>query len=184
MEVVGFAAAVISITKMVSTGIRIADDLYDIAQNAPSIGDHIRNSALSLRSFGTTVKTAQAALNYHCPNAADSPVVQYMIEHNLPRDLKQQSRYLRKQIIEVVDDVSKIRSRFDLMMSYRWRRVKPAIDALTVPMEGLKSTLNLIVNIVILETLSLRSGESARSAEELEEEMQVSYLIHPLLVVS
>jgi len=169
MEVVGLAAAVISIAKTAKTIAHFADQLYDAAKNAPRIRDHISKSALSLRSFSTTTQTAQLALKHRFPNDPDSPVVRYMVNYNLMGDLQQESRSLRERIRKVEGGVSRVWSKFDMLTSWRWSRVKPSIDELTVPMESLKNSLTLIVNVIVLECLS--SDGTTRSAEELEREM-------------
>jgi len=169
MEVVGLIAAVTSIAKTAKTIAHFANQLHDAASNAPRIRDHILKSELSLRSSSNTIQMAQISLKHRFPNDPGSPVVRYMVNYNLMGDVEEESRSLWERIREVERGVSRVWSKFDFLTSWKWSRVKPSIDALTVPVESLKNSLNLIINVIALERLS--SGGMTRSDKELELEM-------------
>ncbi len=175
MEAVGLTAAAISITKTAKAASQLVNKLYHVAKEAELVANQMKRAAMSLRSFSTNVTAAQASMTRHCPRGTCSPAIEYIREYNLGGQLRDESRYLRMQIQELEERMSKISSTVgsskigNLITSWRWTQLKPTVDGLMNPMESLKASLILALNVVTLEVVSAQGG--GQRSQQLEREM-------------
>ncbi|KAK0707828.1 hypothetical protein B0H67DRAFT_686051 [Lasiosphaeris hirsuta] len=173
MEIVGLVAAAISINKTVRSTARLARRLYEIAREAPRVEKQLHRTAIQLSSFSTTASAAWASIERNCPKEPEpkSPVLRYIIANRLPAELDYESYHLRGQIRDLRDRISTLHSKFELVTSWRWNKMQPDIDMLFTPMESLKTSLTLILNIIILETITVQKAQNnGRPSPEQERE--------------
>lgn len=170
MEVAGFALTVVAFVKTTRSVSHLVKRIHRVAKDAPAIKEQLLQTAIPLKSFVTAVRAAHASLEHKCPDDSDSEVIQYIIRQGLPKDLEQQSFYLEHSIVQVKDRLSTLNSSWgDFITSYRWTKMRPEVEALFAPMESMKTTLSLILNVIILE---MKTGEcSGKPTAELEAEM-------------
>jgi len=169
MEVVGLTAAAISIAKTAQMVARLVKLLYRVAKNSSSVGNQMQYFAINFRNTVDVVKVAMEALERTCQDNIDSPVIRHIVEMNQLHSLQRESWFLQILVKDLRHEIPNIESRWDVITSFRWTRMKPEMEALFAPMTSLKTNLNLMINVVLLGNLSARTGES-RTAE-LERQM-------------
>ncbi|KAK4186811.1 hypothetical protein QBC35DRAFT_500335 [Podospora australis] len=180
-EVVGFAAAVISITKTASTTCKACRTLRQIAKNAPNVEKEMKTMAIDVRSFATAIEGAGISLQRNSSkDSAKSPAIMYMIDNNLPSQLRAQSRVIRGRVQDFHDKIEALYDRLQdlpkswgrLWTSYKWHRLKPLLGDLRPEMESFKSTLILVMHTIALETLHKLLHESKVPSPELIAQIQ------------
>jgi hypothetical protein len=169
MEVVGFTAAAISITKTVKTLIRFTKLLYHAARDSPSVAQQIRQFALSVRNPAEAANLAIIALSKKENNLA-SPVIQHMNKINHLQDLAEETSHLDACVKDFRDRVLRISSRFEIVTSIKWAMLKPEMEAeLCAPLTSLVTTLSLTVNVILLDDRLAQLRENG--TEDVKEEM-------------
>ncbi|KAK5662259.1 hypothetical protein OQA88_8164 [Cercophora sp. LCS_1] len=173
MEVAGFAAAVVAFAKTTRSTSHLVKRIYYIAKNAPLIEEQLLQTAIPLKSFIASVKAVHTSLEHHCPDDSESKVIQYIIQQGLPKDLRKQSAHVEQSVSQLKHRISRLNSRWgDLVTSFKWTRLRPELEAMFAPMESLKTTLTLILQVVILE---VKTGQyTGTPSEEMKAEMRVS----------
>ena len=183
MEAVAFISSVCTIFQVAETAAGLCGILYEVAREAKSIRPKVVAAAIQIEGFTTTLRASHAQLQYRCPRNLSSPVIHHLVRHRVLQKLRDESKQVRVLVQGPKGKLENISSRFDIVASWQWRRIKPELDALQFAMQGLKTDLLLVQNIVILElsinekkqksrhVRSRSSGE--KTVEDLETEMYV-----------
>ncbi|KAK3349768.1 hypothetical protein B0T25DRAFT_570374 [Lasiosphaeria hispida] len=177
MEIVGLVAAALSINKTVRSTAHLAKRIYQIAREAPRVEKQLQRTAIQLHSFATTVSAAWASIERSCPKEPEpkSPVLKYIIANHLPAELEYESYHLRGHIRDLRDRISTLHSKFELLTSWRWNKMQPDIDMLFTPMESLKTSLNLILSVIILEIITVQKAQN-NGGPSPEQEREIALL--------
>jgi len=168
MEVVGFTAAAISIAKTTKTVIRLVRLLYRAAKNSSSVGNHMQHFAIMFRNFAYVVKHAMEKLDTLHQKNQGSPVLRHMLKMTPLDSVAEEACFLEAQVNDLKDEIPKIKSRFDFVMSFRWTRMKPDMEALFAPMTNLKTTISLMIDVIMLEGMLAQLRESRTAQLETE----------------
>ncbi|KAK4222630.1 hypothetical protein QBC38DRAFT_73840 [Podospora fimiseda] len=163
MEVVGFAAAVISIGKTVKMTYKMGELFIKIAKEANYVEQEMKECAMNFRSFATAAGAASKSLKraFSDKDDSESPVIDYMEQKQLPIELEQQAELIYERIQDFGDSIKRIPSRLGKVVTgLKWHRFKPRITEVTPHMESLKTTLTLVINIVTLEKLRHGAGSA------------------------
>ncbi|KAK3935111.1 hypothetical protein QBC46DRAFT_453737 [Diplogelasinospora grovesii] len=168
-EVLGFVTIGLSLAKATKSIASFVKTLYDVAKQAPSVGDQMRRIALQLQTASLVFGTVRASLEHHRPKNLDSPAIQYLARFKVIQALVKESDHIGAEIRARRRNMWLIPRRFAWWTSWKWNQMKPHIEALGPSIESLKASLQIIILIIQVEQAPV--AMAGRSQAELEEEI-------------
>jgi hypothetical protein len=172
MEVLGFVATVITIAEVGKTTSKFAKTIYAVAKESRFVGDRIRKCGRRFDSIADSIATVHIAIEHHCPSDPASPTIQYIKSHQVLENLRRISDEIRDDIRGQTAKIRSLPHRFDIVTSWKWKRMEPELEALHPHMESLKTELSIILNVLILEaTISRKRKEGDEAADHYEKRM-------------
>ncbi|KAK0666041.1 hypothetical protein QBC41DRAFT_157126 [Cercophora samala] len=165
-EVVGLAAATISLAKTCSTVYKLAELMVEISWEAPEVvEEEIRSYRLMLKTCFTAIQSARISLEARWPEEESTctPAMRYLTRNNFLHDIKDLALRLGGKVDELMERTAKLPSSLQLKVNYRWYRLKPDFTALLPFMETLKSDLVLAQSTLKLESLYTRHSREKES---------------------
>lgn len=162
MEFVGFLAAVASLAKVAKSTYNLTELIRQAARDAGGLSRQIKDATIPFKTSASALEGAVVCLELHWMDAGkNSPVVKYFNKTSFAAKLKQQSLNIIARIESLHDKIDSIGFTGSLPFglspffnSFRWTRTRPEIEALHAPIESIKTTLALTINVFILQRLS------------------------------
>jgi hypothetical protein len=161
------AMAIGSVAKTCS---RFYTHLYRVAAEAGSAGDEMRTFGLHFKTLGDSISTAQYSLQRLLPPQSDSPVMIYLQQHRVLESLCEQSSFTRERMRIHRDKLPNIPSRFEIVTSWRWVRLKEKISELYPSVEAINTVLMVLMLIMQLDqALSQEYGSKTTEDSKMVE---------------
>lgn len=162
MEFVGFLAAVASLGKVAKSTYNMAELICLAARDAGRLSEQIKNATIPFQTSASALEGAVVSLELHWMDAEkNSPVMKYFNKTSFAANLDQQSLNIITRIESLLDKIDSIGFTESLPFglssffnSVKWIRMRPEIEALHAPIESIKTTLALTINVFILARLS------------------------------
>lgn len=164
-EVVGLAASIIAIIGIAETATKVARSLLRIARKAGTARDDIQTLASSIMAFSAVIQVAHDSLKAHHQKDPKSPVLKYIAEHKVLRDLKFQSDIVEEHIENIEPQLRTICSRIDLLTRFRWWKQESEVKALGPEMESVKTNLLVLMHVIVLEVLRQKEPSEETNRE-------------------
>jgi hypothetical protein len=159
-EIIGLAASIIAIGGAADTAWKIAKNMRRLARDLGAAREDIRKFAREIEDFSLLIGSAHLSLhNLSTKSQAQTKVLQYMHDQKLLKRIVAASNRVMDYIDKIWPRLKSLESSFGLLEKIKWVTRRSQVEALGPKMESVKSSLQLVVNIVTLETL-LNQGHS------------------------
>jgi hypothetical protein len=155
MEVIGLAASIIAIGQAAQIALRMSRSMRHLSRKLGAVQDDIRGFARDIETFSSVISAAHFSL--HCnylPEKTPSAVFRHMEHSNVLGLLVEQSNGVINHIGELKPRIKSLTSSISLKTKLKWLFRRTEVEALGPKMESVKTSLNLIMTIVTLETVS------------------------------
>jgi hypothetical protein len=167
MEVIGLAASIIAIGQAAQIALQMSKSMRHISHSLGAAEHDIRGFARDIETFSSVIGAAHFSLHCHyLPEKTPSPVFRYMEHSNVLDLLVEQSDEVIDHIYELKPRIKSLASSISLKTKLKWLFRRTEVEALGPKMESVKTSLNLIITIVTLETVTQRG-----SSKEVKREM-------------
>lgn len=178
MEVFGLVVAVGSTVKAAVVAVKFASTIRQVAKKAGAVGQNIERASLIFQTFGKAIEVAEISMRHHCPRAVDnpevSPAIKYMKENNFLESLESQSCMIRNEILAHEKVIWSVITEWgprvwrEFKTSWNWVEMEQQIMKLHPHMESIKSTVNLTLQVIILEVAVGKNKRHPSSEQEKE----------------
>lgn len=166
MDPLSIAASVVALCSAGDAAYKIATSLYRSGKRVKGAGDDIENFAKDVDMYGVAIGTAYRALEPICISAPrPSRVIDYLSENEGLISLAEQSRRVTKNIKKYNPNIRALRGKSKLIARVKWAFQKKEIDALILKMESVKSSLQIIINSVVLEAVMEQPPSTAKDEQ-------------------
>jgi len=170
-EILALTASIIAIGQAAEKAFKVADSLYRTARRVQTAKDDISGFALKVTNFATAVDAVHISLKYHTSGEdMKSPVLEFIAEHDTLKKLAAQSRRVTDAIRKLRGPIKELEGELSVWKRLKWVMQKKEILALDPEMESVKSSLQLVLSVVMLEVLL--SKIQAKTGEE-EQQRQI-----------
>jgi hypothetical protein len=138
----------------------IQKDIRRLARDLGHAQEDIRKFATDIKDFSLVINTANLTLyEYAKKSPAETIVLRSIHRHKLFTRILAASNRVIDHIDKIWPRLESLESRIPFGERLKWATRRPQVEALGPKMESVKSSLLLIMNVVILESL-LNQGES------------------------
>lgn len=165
MEALAAAGAFAACLQLADYGTGFARFLYSFAENAAAAGEDLERFANRLQLFSNTTELAQTTLAKHCSDYPKAPAVVFMNRAGIISHVEKGASMLRKRLKTTKQTVKGMGSNWALVTSIKWFLKKPAIMELLPEMDGLQTSLSLLMAIANYEALKERERNTTSTAE-------------------
>lgn len=159
-EIIGLAASVAGLLTTAGAGFKIADSMLHMARRIRGATEEIQDFGQDISTFANVLLLAYQSLD---PNReggiSSSPALQWIQYHDALSSLVTDSQ----RVIQHIKELNQLLRSMDSVVQIKlWNRFKWAwkgrdVKALGPKMERLKSSLNLVINIVTLEVAQTKN---------------------------
>jgi hypothetical protein len=171
-EVFAIAGSLATVLQLVSSCSWFAKELYLLAQGASMVRGNVELSAIRVQSFYATTGTARASLQRYLEDNADSLWVRHLGKHRVLEALAQESELVNRRVKAAKARVLSMRSKSSLWMSIQWMMQRSSIMNVYSDMEYIKSSMNLLATIAILQTMQAASKKECRTSGKRTAKLQ------------
>lgn len=155
MEVVGLLASLTALVGAARAVGAIAGTLYEIANGLNSAADEVRFLGCQIETFTSTSTMASVVIKSYCRMYRNSDVVAEMNRKAVLGPLKEQTKLIRQRIELLRPKLAKLIRRNVVVAELKWRwYCKKDTSSLQLMMDGVNSSLNLIMNMLKLEEVT------------------------------
>jgi hypothetical protein len=170
-------AAIAALLQLVDQGISVASVLYRTSRHAGAASRELEGLAHRIQFFSTTVRLAKDTLNRHCAQFPESPVVLFIEEYEVLRDVENGSKFLRGRLEYSAARLKAMSSNSALWMSIKWAFKRSSFLELLPELDGFQADLSLLAQVAGLEALNMLMQSGVVVSEEqrtrLEDERYV-----------
>ena len=128
--------------------------------------EDVEEFAVNVSSFALIVQMAYDGIQHHCKNHSQSPALHYVQEFDALRDIESQCNRISEHIHAIKPLMRSVQSKIDLLTRLKWVLRKSEVEALHPKMECVKSSLLLLIFVVLLE---VKAGQ--QQTPEIQKEM-------------
>ena len=159
-EVVGLAASIIAIGTAADAAYKTQKRIRRLARDLGAAQENILKFATEIKDFYLVVTTANFSLHeYSKKSPAENKVLQHIQHHELLHRIVRASECVMDHIYTLMPRLKSLESSIPLVERWKWVLRRTEVEALGPKMESVKSSLQLIVTVVTLESV-LNQGES------------------------
>ncbi len=159
-EVAGLVASIIAIGGAADTAYRIQRKIRRLARDLGAAQENILKFATEVKDFSLVVSTASLSLHeYSKKSSAESKVLQHIQHHEVLNQTVKASNCVMDHIDKLMPRLKSLESSIPLVERWKWVLRRTEVESLGPKMESVKSGLQLIVTVVILESV-LNQAES------------------------
>jgi hypothetical protein len=159
-ELIGLAASIIAIGGAADTAWKIGRAMRRLARHLGAAREDIRKFARDIEDFSLLIGGAQLSLhNLSMKPQAQTKVLEYIHNRKLLKRIVAASNRVMDYIYKIWPRLESLESSLALFEKIKWVRRRSQVEALGPKMESVKSSLQLVVSVVTLETL-LNQGQS------------------------
>jgi hypothetical protein len=159
-ELIGLAASIIAIGGAADTAYRVQRKIRRLARDLGAAKDNILKFATEIKDFSLVISTANLSLHeYAQKSSAETKVLQQIHNHKLLGRIVNASNRVIDHIDKLFPRLESLESSIRLWERLKWVMRRTEVEALGPKMESVKSSLQLIVCVVTLESV-LNQGES------------------------
>lgn len=159
-EAIGLAASIIAIGGAADTAYRIQRKIRRLARDLGAAQENILKFATEIKDFSLVVSTANLSLHeYSKKSSAENKVLQHIQRHEVLGRIVTASDCVMDHIYKLMPRLKSLESSIPLVERWKWVLRRTEVEALGPKMESVKSSLQLIVTVVTLESV-LNQGES------------------------
>jgi hypothetical protein len=149
--VIGLISGIGSIA---SAAIKLSRMLRRIAKDIGSVEEEVVDFAKNVAIFSSVIWVANESLQHHCSQGGPTATISRIRNERIMEQLCDQSIAVNRRIGRVGHQLKGLKSRFDFISRLKWRSWKPEVRELSLKMESVKSSLNLLVCAIALEYAS------------------------------
>jgi uncharacterized protein YoxC len=159
-EAIGLAASIIAIGGAADTAYRIQRKIRRLARDLGAAQENILKFATEIKDFSLVVSTANLSLHeYSKKSSVENKVLQHIQNHEVLHRIVTASDCVMDHIDRLMPRLKSLESSIPLLERWKWVLRRTEVEALGPKMESVKSSLQLIVTVVTLESV-LSEGES------------------------
>ena len=170
-EIVGLASGIIAIACAADNALQMAKSIRRLSRDLGAAKKDIRNFSREIEAFSSIIGAAHYSLETHSRKLqSQSKVLIFIQERKVLDKLVHQSGRVIDHIDEIRPGIESLKSRISFVTRLKWIFRRTDVIALGPKMESVKTSLNLVINIVTLETLmqSIANSVGSRRANKLE----------------
>jgi len=171
-EIVGLAASIIAIAGVAETALSLSKSIRRVARGLRTARKDIRKFAKEIEAFSSIIGAAHYSLSMHSrePQSQSagegSKVLVFIHKRKLLDHLVDQSDHVADQIEEIRPRLVSIKSNISFIERWKWILCRREVGALGLNMESVKTSLNLVITLVMYETLMQSIGRQVNSQDD------------------
>lgn len=172
MEPFSIATGVFACLQAVELLAKCSRSLYRSGKSIKGANSEIATFAGEVGLFGGIIGAACTALQPYCEmsNEENPPIIKYLMENRVLVELIEQSRLVTDEVCGYLPSIRDLRRRPRFFVAVKWVVfLKREIEAMAPRMESVKRSINVVINIMLLEALRLEPR-----TEAVNREMEVS----------
>jgi hypothetical protein len=152
-EALGIASSITALAGAAVAAFRVSESMYNIARRVRHVRDEIEMFAMEIETFANLLKTAQFSLDRR-RKALDiqSPALKYLEDNKVLVQLHKYSRRVTRKVKKLRGPILSIESSIPLLTRFKWMLQKRAIDSSISMMSSVESKLNIVLNVLSLES--------------------------------
>jgi len=159
-EAVGLIASIIAIGGVADKAYRVSKDIRRLARDLSSAQADIKKFATEIKDFSLVISYANLSLHeYSKKTSAESKVLESIQHQKLFDRILAASDRVIDHIYQIWPGLESLESTIPLFERFKWIMRRAEVAALHPKMESVKTSLQLIVSVVTLESV-LKQGES------------------------
>jgi hypothetical protein len=164
LAIIGGLAAVLQLAGLATN---FSGSLIRTAREAGSAKDEIEAFALDIGASAQVIQLAHKTLVRHCEDEGNSDVLRYVRREHVLESVSQQSALIEKRIRIIRPKIRKMRSDVKILLYLKWIWKRQGLKELHPRMESVKSNMNLLALVVLLEVAIHKSPNSAEHRQEM-----------------
>lgn len=169
-EVIGLASGIIAIGGAANTALKMAKSMRRLARDLGAARKDIKKFSRDIEAFSSIIGAAHYSLEMHSRESqSQSKVLVFIHERKLLDQLVDQSDRVIDHIEEIRPRIKSLKSRISFVTRLKWILRRTDVIALGPKMESVKTSLNLVITLVTLETLmqSIQNRVGSQDSTEL-----------------
>jgi hypothetical protein len=170
-EILGLAASIVAIAGVADHALRLAKSMKRLARDLGAARKDIRLFARDIDAFSSLIGAAHYTLQTHAKPESSSKVLVFIHERKLLGQLVEQSDRVIDHIEELRPDIKSLKSSISFITRIRWIMRREDVNALRPKMESVKTSLNLVISMVMYEAL-MQSSVLQASSHNISEATQ------------
>ncbi len=158
-EILAVSGALAVIVQLAEYGMKFSKIMIQFSHQVGSAYDEIENFALQVQMFSQVIGLARVTLLDHCSEVRESKVIRDIGKNQVLDGLAEQSRNVEKRLRVARRRVLAMKSKCRPLTVLKWILGKEYILKLSPDMESVKSTVDLLLSMVLLEKIRLSKEE-------------------------
>lgn len=163
-EVLAITGGLAAALQLSSFAIKFAKALYQLAADAGAAASEVERFANQVKIFSAAVTVAHRTLSNFCAENPKSPLVIFISSRRVLADIGTEASIVRRRLRRIRDKVMGMRSRSAVWAYIKWSFKKSSILNLHPEMEGVKTSLDLLISTAYLEAAT-RNKDGGRRSE-------------------
>lgn len=172
-EIVGVIASCVALGQLVGYGQKFAKELRQFSRCSGSPTEQLQRCANQAAMFWGTIGTAELALDNHCDQHRDSPVLKYVSSMRIFEQFEMDAKFVKRDLSDAIERLRSLtRSRLTIVRFIKWLQYKDSVLVPFPQMELLQNCFQMVATAVNLEACSLTRKNLLPDAIEQEKKLQ------------
>jgi hypothetical protein len=167
-EILGLVASIAAVAGVADHALRLARSMKRLSRDLGAARKDIRCFARDIDAFSSIIGAAHYTLQTHAKPESPSKIVVFIHERKLLGQLVEQSDRVIDHIEELRPGIKSLKSSISFITRIRWIMRREDVNALRPKMESVKTSLNLVISMVMYEALMQSIGLQASSRNNSE----------------